>query len=101
MNIDIVMPLAAGNTGGRQAVRQAPRLRYVNPPVVQVGPGPALGSEHLLPDRIVDYPGDDFFTARQSQRHVEHGKTVREIRRPVERVHVPTVLGRSLATAAL
>jgi hypothetical protein len=59
VDVDVLVPFAAGETGGSQAVFQPFDSGDANPPVVEVRPRTAFRGEHLLPDGIVNYPGDD------------------------------------------
>src|SRR5690242_13236710 len=100
MDVDVVMPLPAGKAGGSETVRQALRLRYLNPVIVQPGAGAALGAEHFAPDRVENHACDHFTRPLQAERHVEHRKAVREIRGAVQRVHVPAELGGAFVPSA-
>src|SRR4051794_33023856 len=53
MDVDVVMPLAAGKTGRGETVGDSFDRGNLDAPVVQIGPGSAFRGEHLLPDGIV------------------------------------------------
>ena len=101
MNVDVLVALAAGEAGGSQAVLQPFDGGDANPPVVQVRSRAAFGGEHLLPDGIVNHPGDDLAGLFQPERHVEHREAVGEIGGAVQRVDKPAVFRGALVTAAL
>ena len=56
-------------------------------------PAPALGRKHLVPSRIVNDPGDQLSGFLQTDRHVVNRESVGEIRRSVQRIDVPAILG--------
>src|SRR5579863_1815085 len=64
--------------------------------------GAVLGREKLVARRIENHPSHHFVLKSQPNRNAEHRKAVSEIRRAVERIHVPAVIGiRPLAAALL
>src|SRR6185436_17164170 len=79
MDVDVVVALAAGESGGGEAVAALFGRRDSDAVVVQVSPGAPLGGEHLLTDRVVDDACDHFAGARQAEGHVEAGKAVGEV----------------------
>jgi hypothetical protein len=68
--------------------------------IIQVGAPAALGREHLVPHGVVNHARDRLAPALQPHCHVEHRVAVRKIGGPVERVHVPAILGAGIHPAA-
>src|SRR5688500_1454071 len=101
VHVDVEVTLAAGESGGDQAVLQPLARRYVYAPVVQVRASPSLGGEHLLPRRIEDDSGQHLARALYRQRDVEDGKAVSEVGGAVQRVDEPAIFGRTFVPAAL
>ena len=95
------MPLARRKAGGDQRVFDARRLGHVNALVVQKRARAALRRVNISSrSRIEDHAGDQFARALQRQSHVEHRKSVREIRGAIQRIDVPAIFGRSFVPAA-
>ena len=64
-------------------------------------PPPPLGREQLLVNRVVDHPRYAFTVLLEADADRELWQTVREVRRPVQRVDVPDVLRAAIDAAAL
>ena len=58
---------------------------------MRYAPDPSSALKHLVPRRIHDHPGNQLTSSLQRQRHVEHREAVREIRRAIQRIHVPAI----------
>ena len=67
---------------------------------LRYAPDAAFGAEHFVAQRIEDHAGDQFARPLQRQRHVEHRKSVREIRGAIQRIDVPAIFGRAFLPAA-
>ena len=76
-------------------------VRDVNAPLVQVRAGTSLCREHLVPRGVVDYTRDHFAGSLQAERDVVDREAVREVRGPVQRIHIPAILRGTGVSAAL
>src|SRR5947199_4520082 len=100
MDIDVVMPFAAGKASRSETVGKTFDPGDLDAPVVQVRAGPALCREHLLANGVVHHPHDGFARAFESEGYVENREAVREVRGAVQRINEPSILGRTLVPAA-
>ena len=100
VDVHVLVAFAAGKSGGGKAILQAFRAGDANAPVVEVRARAAFGGEHLLPDGIVDHPGDDLARLFQAERDVEHGEAVGEIGGAVQGIDKPAVFRRAFVPAA-
>ena len=82
---------------GQQGAAQVVHPGDADPLPVQVSPGALLGEEEFFGHRVVDDAQDEFTIPRAGQGDGENGKTVGEIRGPVQRIDRPPVLGGRLA----
>src|SRR5579871_6502680 len=101
MNVDVLMALARGEARRRQRVLDPRRLGDVDTPLVQERSRSQLRAEHFVPRGIDNHAGDQLARSLERERRVENGETVREVRGSIQRVDVPTILGRAFLPAAL
>ena len=73
----------------------------MNPLAVQVSARAALGGKQLAADGVKDHARNDLAPKSQSQGHAKHREPVREVRRAIERIHVPAVVRGRFPSPAL
>src|SRR5262249_45823588 len=101
MHIDILMPLAAGETGRDQALPKEPVGRNPNPALVQISPPAQLSGEHLLARWVKHDSGDHFSRTFQRQRDIKDRKPMRKVGGSVERIYIPAIFGIAYVPATL
>ena len=68
---------------------------------IQIGSRSPLGGVQIVMNRVVNDARKALTTAPDADAHAEPGKSVGEVRRPVQRVHVPCELAGALVSPAL
>ncbi len=80
------------------SIRAAPETRMRR--LVQIRARSGFGAKHLIAGGIDNHAADQFARALQSEGHIEHRKSVREVGSAVERIDIPAILRRSGVAAA-
>src|ERR1700733_2335521 len=111
VDIRILVPLPAGKAGSQKAFLQRSRFRNMDGLTVELRAPSLLRGKQLVSRGIVNGCGDALaFVVEplvvqsnvfQSNRHAENRKSVREVRRAVERINIPAILAALVAESLL
>ena len=85
------------------ALNASPRLfdlRNVHARAVQVSAASLFRGEQFVARGIVENARDALTLMLQRHRDAEHGKAVREIRRPVQRIDIPAIVAAAIGARA-
>ena len=102
VNIGILVPFVAGETGAEQGFCQACRFRHVDGRCRSASrPGRARRkTSHRVSGRRERPLSSCVILAHQRDGDAKHGKAVRKIRGAIERIDIPAILGFRIAAGA-
>jgi len=87
-------------SGAHERVADTRDARYLHALTVEGGAGTALGDEELIVKRRIDDADAQLVRPLVSNGNAEQGIRVREVRRAVERIDIPSLAGIAAANAA-
>src|SRR5436190_14370250 len=99
MDVRILMPLMTRKSGAHERFLERVDLRHADRPIVQKSPLASFRREQLVARRIKAQPYNHLLPMLQRDRYTEHGESVGEVRRPIERVDIPAILASGFAQA--
>ena len=100
LDIQVMIRRKGRETGGHQTLAQLLRAGNLQAAPIEVSAPTAFGGVEIIARGIVNHPRNHFAATGEPERDAKHREAMREIRRSVQGINVPAILGgRGVAAA--